>query len=315
MNAHRVRAGGAAAARRRRRPAPRAPAAGRAATTGAGNGSSGRPPGPGVSLRGHEPDDVEQPVGVGAQPQVGGAGARAARRRSAPRCAAAASAYRCAAAGRRSAPRAAARSPGRPARARPTSGSSSSRGSSTSMASTSWRTRELAQRPGPLLRRRQEVGDHHGQAAPARRAVAAARSARRGRPRARPGRAVTARSPAAGPAPPCGRPRAGQAHAVVPPPVPTTAPIRLPPRTVRWVDRGRAASARSRLSTAAVPKSRLADRSTRQPGLQLPVGDGLPHVRHVVRAVTGQSIRRTSSPGRYSRDSPASLPGPGSRPR
>ena len=31
----------------------------------------------------------------------------------------------------------------------------------------------------------------------------------------------------------------------------------------------------------------------------------------VVRAVTGQSIRRTSSPGTYGRDSPASEPGPG----
>ena len=35
----------------------------------------------------------------------------------------------------------------------------------------------------------------------------------------------------------------------------------------------------------------------------------------VVRAVTGQSMRRTSSPGAYCRDSPASLPGPGTSPR
>ena len=102
--------------------------------------------------------------------------------------------------------------------------------------------------------------------------------------------------------------------AVAAPPVPTTAPIRLPPRTVRWAIAAAAASTRSRLSQRAVPKSRLADRSTASQVSSSRSATVCRTCGTVVRAVTGQSIRRTSSPGRYSRDSPASLPGPGSRP-
>ena len=89
----------------------------------------------------------------------------------------------------------------------PTSGSSSSRGSTTSIASTSCRTPSLRSGRAQLGRRRQEVGDHHGQAAPARRAVEhvdqGAQVGPAGLDRG------TRRSRAAGPAPPCGPGRAG----------------------------------------------------------------------------------------------------------
>ena len=48
-----------------------------------------------------------------------------------------------------------------------------------------------------------------------------------------------------------------------------------------------------------------------QPGLEVAVGDLVAHVGLLVRAVTFQSMRRTSSPGWYRRDSPGSLPWPG----
>ena len=72
-----------------------------------------------------------------------------------------------------------------------------------------------------------------------------------------------------------------------------------------------AATTRSRLSICAVPKSRLADRSIASQVSSSRSATVCRTCGTVVRAVTGQSIRRTSSPGRYSRDSPASLPGPG----
>ena len=106
---------------------------------------------------------------------------------------------------------------------------------------------ELAQRPGPLLDRRPgsrrsprpgRAGAAAGCSMSIERAEVGAGRAGRGRRRDR---------AAAGPARPCGRgagrqPAHGRAS-----PVPTTAPIRLPPRTVRWVIAAAAAIARSRL--------------------------------------------------------------------
>ena len=137
--------------------------------------------------------------------------------------------------------------------------------------------RQRAQRALPVGLA-EEVGDDHGQAAPPRRAaqlldrggeVAAGAARARAAP-ARPGAAARARAPG----------RRGRGGAPVRSPVATTAPIRLPPPPVRWATAASAAIARSRFSHAAVPKSRLGDRSTSDPRLQLPVGDGLPHVRH-----------------------------------
>ena len=59
----------------------------------------------------------------------------------------------------------------------------------------------------------------------------------------------------------------------------STAPRRLPVRAVRKPTAAAAAeTARSRFSHSAVPKSRLGDRSSEQPGLELAVGDGLADV-------------------------------------
>ena len=76
-----------------------------------------------------------------------------------------------------------------------------------------------------------------------------------------------------------------------------------------------AATARSRFSSCDVPKSIDPDRST-----SAHVSSSRSAIRSrtcgiVVRAVTAQSIRRTSSPTWYSRASASSVPGPGSRPR
>ena len=160
---------------------------------------------------------------------------------------------------------------------------------------------ELAQRAGPAVDRRQEVGDDHGHPAPARRPVEHVdQRAEVGAARAGSG---CGRSPAAGPAPPCGRggPAAGPpargvrlggpspaAGAVAadrvpagrtPEPVPTTAPIRLPPRTVRWAIAVAAATTRSRLSQLRGAEVEAGRQVDRQPGLQLPVGDRPADVR------------------------------------
>ena len=111
----------------------------------------------------------------------------------------------------------------------------------------------------------------------------------------------------------CWRPdRAGTRVVVAP--LAISAPIRLPPPLLRNVIAAEAATARSRFSQPTVPKSRLADMSTT---IQVSSSRSAIICRTcgwVVRAVTAQSIRRTSSPGWYSRDSPGSEPGPGIRP-
>ena len=77
----------------------------------------------------------------------------------------------------------------------------------------------------------------------------------------------------------------------------TTTPMRLPPPAVRWVTAASAATARSRFSHAAVPKSRLADRSITTQVSSSRSATVWRTCGTVVRAVTAQSIRRTSSPG------------------
>ena len=271
---------GAAAATRRRRPAAstgssreQPPAASRKRIIAA------RPPGPRVPLRGHEPDDVEQPVRVGTQPQVGRAGPADRGGDRGPLLAAAASAYRsrssrsavwisCSVAGLRVDER----------RARPTSGSSSSRGSRISMASTSWRTASLRSGRAHVAGRR---GSRRSPR-PARAGAAAGRSASTRAPRSPrgPGRergvGRPLRSSALGVSLRPGR--AGQ-------PAQLRRRCRSPRRSgCRRARSGGPSrpprrSARSRFSQRAVPKSRLADRSTASQVSSSRSAIGLPYVR------------------------------------
>ena len=77
----------------------------------------------------------------------------------------------------------------------------------------------------------------------------------------------------------------------------STAPMRLPVRWVRKPTAAAADTARSRFSHQAVPKSRLGDSSAR---IQHSSSRSAMVSRtwgSVIRAVTFQSMRRTSSPG------------------
>ena len=186
-----------------------------------------------------EAGDVAQPVLVGAQLQMPGAGRGAAPRRMPARCSAAAAAYR-----RRSdrLVQTSRCSPvsGSTTASMPTSGSSSSRGSSTSTASSGALSREPAQRLGPggsarRPARVQEVRHHrqqsHPVAAMGERAVQCRTAPRRGRP------AAAAPTDAAWPAEAgAGRSSAGRPERAGtrtrPEPVSTSAPSRLPPRAV-----------------------------------------------------------------------------------
>jgi hypothetical protein len=75
------------------------------------------------------------------------------------------------------------------------------------------------------------------------------------------------------------------------------APMRLPPPLLRKAMAAAAATARSRFSHPAVPKSRLADTSTTSHVSSSRSAIIWRTCGVVVRAVTDQSIRRTSSPG------------------
>ncbi len=90
------------------------------------------------------------------------------------------------------------------------------------------------------------------------------------------------------------------------------APKRFPVRVVMKPMAATAARARSRFSQLAVPKSMLAEQSTMAHDSSSRSATGSRTWGTVVRAVTAQSIRRTSSPSWYSRLSPGSLPRPGS---
>ena len=195
------------------------------------------------------------------------------------------------------------------------------------------------QRPLPLLDRgAEEVADDGDQTPPARRAAncsrpppsvtgpstAAAGGCSSGGPAARPraGASSAARGTAAmwrSRVRTASRPgRAGTCTTeppASPPPVSSSAPIRLPGRAVRNPTAALAARTRSRFSLAAVPNSMLADRSARTQVSSSRSATRSWTCGTVVRAVTAQSIRRTSSPARYSRLSAFSLPSPGSNPR
>ncbi len=158
----------------------------------------------------------------------------------------------------------------------PASSSSISRGSTTSMASTSWRTPSLRSGCAHCSAGHQEVGDHHGQAAPARRPVQRVDSAPRS---ARPGGGRSyRRSRAAGPASPCGRaaPATGAAGRA-------GADDRADPVAAPHGQVGHRGGGRNR--QVALRRSRGAEVQARrqvdgEPGLQLAVGDGLADVRH-----------------------------------
>ena len=90
--------------------------------------------------------------------------------------------------------------------------------------------------------------------------------------------------------------RAGRGSAGVPSGRTITAPMRLPVRAVRKPTAATAARARSRFSHRAVPKSRLAEQSTRAHVSSSRSAMVSRTWGTVVRAVTFQSMRRTSSP-------------------
>ena len=202
---------------------------------------------------------------------------------------------------------------------RPTGGSSSSRGSSTSTASTSWRPRtDRSSRSQPAGSRKSEITTTR----PRRRASGPmARRALIGRPCGRWPRAVGALGVDArgvvasrwSSAMTASRPERG-GTVTRPPGRRGAAPSRLPARAVRKPTAAVAASARSRFSHAAVPKSRLGDWSTTTQVSSSRSAIVSRTWATVVRAVRFQSMRRTSSPGWYSRPSPGSLPEPGTRP-
>jgi hypothetical protein len=93
------------------------------------------------------------------------------------------------------------------------------------------------------------------------------------------------------------RPLRAGTRLITPPPPTSTAPRRLPARAVRWPTAATADSARSRFSQLAVPKSRLGERSTTTQVSSSWSAMGNRTWAVPVRAVTAQSMRRTSSPG------------------
>ena len=186
---------------------------------------------------------------------------------------------------------------------RPTAGSSRSRGSRTSTASMSCRWDRArsgrSQSTGPMK-------SDNTTTSPRRRggrrscSIAAARS-----PRSDPSESVPARWRSAEIAASGQRaqhvlqvarpPRAGIRLVVAP--VETRAPIRLPPPLVRCPTAAAAATTRSRFSQPVVPKSREPERSARSQVSSSRSAIVWRMCGCVVRAVTDQSIRRTSSPG------------------
>ena len=175
----------------------------------------------------------------------------------------------------------------------PTAGSSTSRGSMISMPSTS--CRPAMARSGRI----QLIGPRKSlmiTAMPRRRSgrrrasMAAARSPRT--PAGALGVVAMARSSSCS----CSRPESAGTRRTVSP-FEMTAPSRLPPPLLRNAMEAAAATARSRFSQPAVPKSRLADMSTTSQVSSSRSAIICRTCGCVVRAVTDQSIRRTSSPG------------------
>ncbi len=268
------------------------------------------------------PDDVSGPVPVGPQRQLGGAGP-AQRRPTSSRWPAAASANRSRV---RRSPVATSRH--RPVSGsvrviRPTSGNSNSRGSTTSTASTWWRA--LSRRNGRSQAGGASAPSWSGR--PSRKSETTTARPRRGADRCRLCSA-SASEGAVPPAAPRGAasnarsrlnrwvrpPRAGNRRMPFPPS--RCAPSRLPTPAVRNPTAATAATASSRFSSSAVPKSMLGEASTSNQVTNSRSASTSRTCGVVVRAVTAQSIRRTSSaPGRYSRLPANSLPGPGSSPR
>lgn len=195
----------------------------------------------------------------------------------------------------------------------PTSGSVSSRGSSTSTAST-W-CRAVSRRSGSSqvsgVSRKSDTTTTRPRRRTTRPSCSAATPSSGS---ATPGGVRGSANAACSSAIRCGRPvLAGSV--LTPPPCSRWAPMRLPVRWVRKPTEARADRASSRFSIAAVPKSMLAVASS---SAQISSSRSATRSRtcgSFVRAVTFQSIRRTSSPAVYGRDSAGSLPGPGTRPR
>jgi hypothetical protein len=94
----------------------------------------------------------------------------------------------------------------------------------------------------------------------------------------------------------CNRPDSAGTRLVASPLV-ITAPSRFPPPLLRNATAAAAATARSRFSQPAVPKSRLAETSTTNHVSSSRSAIICRTCGVVVRAVTDQSMRRTSSPG------------------
>ena len=194
----------------------------------------------------------------------------------------------------------------------PTDGSSSSRGSTTSATTTSWRC--ASRRSGAA-----QVG---GPAGPTRSLTTTTSPRRRGGD-------DSACSPSAsdGPAPSTGRvvvstcssastaerpARGGRRRS---PSDSTTAPRRSPGPLARCPTAAASAIATSRFSERAVPNDIDGVRSTSSVVSSSRSATDWRTWGACVRAVTAQSMRRTSSPGLYARASAGSVPGPGRWPR
>ena len=181
----------------------------------------------------------------------------------------------------------------------PTFGSSCSRGSRISTASTSCRPASCEQRLAPV-ERAAEVGDDDDERALPRDAPVAAQARRRATSRRRLRRSGSSRSAASRPSRPARPWRAAASRGVASPNVDDAEPVAAPRRDVR---RRRSRRPRRRppcagrpCRTASTATCRARARSTSTRSARLTRTCGSP-----VRAVTFQSIFRTSSPGTYGR--------------
>ena len=185
--------------------------------------------------------------------------------------------------------------------------SSSSRGSRISTASTPWRARSARSGALPVALAAEVRDDDDqpagaGHARPSRRPRRRARSRPRRRPRAR------ARSSASS----CSRPRRpwrGRSTFGAPPPNATT-PSRLPRRVATWPIASATPSATSALRRSAVPNVIEAETSSTSQAVSARSPTCTRTCGSCMRAVTFQSMWRTSSPGRYGRIIASSVPAP-----
>ena len=203
------------------------------------------------------------------------------------------------------------RSRDRQARGAPTSGSSCSRGSRISTAITSWRAASWSSEPAPVARAA-EVAHDDDQRATARRGAPTRRSASAERRRAAAlVRRLLAQRVRAGRAGRRGPVAAAASRGRGSPNV--TTPSRLPRRVATWPSTRATPSATSALRRSAVPKVIEAEASSTSQVVSARSATSTRTCGSPVRAVTFQSMRRTSSPGSYGRICASSRAGAAAR--